>query len=424
MELLVYAIIFSAAMVAAMVVCDRLLDKQLRENPHPTRIREGSLLHLEAGEPSQHAAIAESGHDQARTLRPAEIGYLMRNGDRNHALLVMVVDLIQRRVKQQEEQSSIPQLAPYEAQMWTNVKESLKVWAQKKIDSVLPDVRKNPARFVKRLARIYDFCQGSLKVILKDVIQDPRQLKRYFKVHGILRLISDFTLAGYQGAFEEELKKDLIARGLLVTEERRARFAKLYFLLFLAGWALSLTATIFLCGSMMTGIISCVIVSGTGFLLRALMELQALIPYFEETQDLLKTLQRADWRIRLVSSVLRLIRALFIVVMISSFFVVIALSYAFYFWTASGHAEALTTMVAMFIVVQFFLAHIAFKAWHLTVEERATERGEHLLELAQKRLAGLSPLECFKKLLTTSEYDPTFSEVMAVYGPETLILLG
>jgi hypothetical protein len=39
-------------------------------------------------------------------------------------------------------------------------------------------------------------------------------------------------------------------------------------------------------------------------------------------------------------------------------------------------------------------------------------------------LASTSPLDSFKEVLQTTEYVPTFSELLALYGIETLLILA
>ena len=156
-----------------------------------------------------------------QTLRPVEIGYMLRGGDTNHALLVMGVDLLQRAAKLQLG-AAIPEPAEYEKKMWTLAKDTAKEWALKKADPYMPpDPKKNPVGFVKRIYDIYLFCTQSLKLVVKDVIADPRQLKRYFSMAGVMRLLADFISAGYQNAFDNSLRTYLVERNLLVSEDRR-----------------------------------------------------------------------------------------------------------------------------------------------------------------------------------------------------------
>jgi len=75
-------------------------------------------------------------------LRPVELGYMLRGGDTNHALLVMGVDLLQRAAKLQLG-AAVPETSEYEKKMWSLAKVSAKDWAMKKVETHLPgDLKK------------------------------------------------------------------------------------------------------------------------------------------------------------------------------------------------------------------------------------------------------------------------------------------
>lgn len=427
--------------------------------------------------------------DKDDRLRPAEFGYLVRNGDRNHAILVMAVDLLQRATKEEQgaaaldtgkeeaaliesmvsmdeepavssepvssEQVSseptaklaaadendeagqgrkarsirfalkIPELATYERQMWKNVTESLKLWTQKKIDQVSPgDVRKNPVRFVQRVTKIYDFLTGTLTIVVKDVIQDPRQLKRYFTVGGVVRLLADFTTAGYQSAFEIELKKDLLMRGMIISEQRRREISRIYLVFAGAGLLASFAAIYLLVKSALLSISIFLFASVLAFLLRAIHEGKSFLPYYSEVLHLLNTLSRSGWRIRLARLLLRFVNGLFIFVLVEVAVILLTGAYLVFLFAEKDMAVQLILLTIAFSLAHLSLINLGFKAWRLAVEERATEKGRRLMDAVKQRVANVSPVDSAAKLLQKREYDPTFSELVAIYGPEALIILS
>lgn len=360
-------------------------------------------------------------------LRPVEFGYLVRNGDRNHASLVLVVDLLQRAAKEQQEGPALklPELAVYEKQMWTNVRESVRSWAHKKIEDVHPgDIRKNPVRFIERVAWIYNFVTGTLKTMVKDIVADPRQLKRYFTIGGVLRLLADFSTTGYQSMFEKELKKDLLARGLIVSEERRLRFARVYLSIALLGMAACFTGIYFLVAPLKLAITVGAFSLVLAFLVRLIYEGKSFLPYYSEVMHLLSTLSRTGKRVTLVRFLLRLVNGLFLFIIIELTIILLIAAYLFFLWMAKDQIIDLLIVTAIFAIVEVKILNLAFKAWRLAVEERATARGMKLQSELQKKVSGVSPIETLKHLLSEKDYDPTFSELIAIYGPEALIILS
>jgi hypothetical protein len=50
--------------------------------------------------------------------------------------------------------------------------------------------------------------------------------------------------------------------------------------------------------------------------------------------------------------------------------------------------------------------------------------GLSLIKDTRQKVGQLRPLDSFKEMLQNPDYDPTFTEVMAIYGLETLFFLA
>jgi hypothetical protein len=63
--------------------------------------------------------------------------------------------------------------------------------------------------------------------------------------------------------------------------------------------------------------------------------------------------------------------------------------------------------------------------WHiLKTGNISSSRAQLIVKRTHERVAAASPLTTLKNMLTDPNYDPLFSEVLAIYGIETLWLLS
>jgi hypothetical protein len=353
-------------------------------------------------------------------LAPVEFAYLMRRGDTNHALAVLAVDLIQRAVKSQTSSTGI-RLARYELRMWEFVKDSIKTWAQEKKDQLLLEgMKKDPVAYVRRMSGIYRFFRDNLATFVVQVTKDPRQLRKYFSFAGIFKLLADFSTAGYQQSFENELRNDLIARGLLVTEERKMQAAQACFIL--AACALVVVLAVF---SQTLGIGICLGAVLVTTIARAILFIKELIPYYADVLDLLGHIHRHSWRISLFKGVVGLVRVAFHTVSILTFaggFLGIYL-FVHFFQSRLDVAQTYLLTLTLCILIRVCL-DLAIAGWQILLDEWPTSQGKLLAMQTRDRIKSASPLEEFIVVLQTGDYDQTFSEMVALYGIETLFFLA
>lgn len=358
-------------------------------------------------------------------LRPVELAYLFRHGDISHATTVMAADLIQRAVKNQLTGSVSTEIAPYESKMWTIVIKSVKDWTtQKAYHLFAKDIQKDPLRSAKHLPNLYKFLAKTAQQFLRNVIQDPRHIKRYFSFRGVLKLIADFFSAGYQKTLETELVSDLIDRGLLAPDSRKMFFSKLYLLIALSGLVISfLCAQISLADSVLALTVSIMSFGGAAFL-RFLLTLRAAIPLYTEAALVLDQVNRKSWRLVILKTILHSLSVFTFVLVLLSFIVLMAIDYM----VASAIFHAGTFMVlchfAVLTVGSLPLINLIVEAFALTCEQRPTLLAERELAQCKSRLSHLSPLISFKQMLQSADYDPQFSELLALYGTEILLLLA
>lgn len=356
---------------------------------------------------------------QSTDLRPAELAYLIRGGDITHTIIVMVVDLLQRILK-----GNI-QLASYELNISKIVKQSIKDWADKKIDAVVPrDITRDPIGQVKKLVFLYNWIRTSLKGLIAETIRDPRHLRKYLNVNGLLRLLAELSVSGYKESIRRDLRQNLLARGLMVPEDRRTKYGLIQRIIAVVGGLSALVVTWFVVNNLGIALLIClsslVVAAGT----HTLLFLKQLVPLYLEIAELVSSLDRKSWRISVLKTALQIFTMCFWIIVFT--FVGGLLLFNFALLTLFTPATAVTEML---MVVSLTLAQIAcFEAylsgWRLTVQEQPTRLAIKEIERARARLAPVSPLESFKSVLASPDYDPQFSQLLAIYGIEMFIILG
>lgn len=372
--------------------------------------------------PSQFPASPPAVSVLTTTLKPAEIAFLLRGGDVNHTIIVLAVDLIQRSIKSQNS-SFADSLADYEKSMWTIVSRSLKSWATQKVQQTLVTGAKNPIAAVRRIAFLYNFFKSSLRGLISDTIADPRQLKKYFSPHGVIRIIIDFTSSGYKMTFQDELRKSLLRRGLLVDKTIRASVGKQFFTIGTIGLIATLVVSFLFLQSGPIAFITWFSALVAAFIARTLLALRHLIPFYEELGVVVDQIRRKSFRLEIIKFILRSVNAISWGALVVS--LCITLGFGFIaikaFLPAAGWAEF--GALACMTITNFAIVDFIFNGFKLNVEECPTRTAEKQLQLMRAELEHTSPLEVFKTMLASPNYDPTFSKILALYGIETLLIL-
>lgn len=371
---------------------------------------------------TQPPAAPPAVSDLNTKLKPAEIAFLLRGGDVNHTIIVLAVDLIQRSLKSKNSSFS-DSLADYEKSMWTIVSRSLKNWATQKVQQTIVTGAKNPIAAVRRIAFLYNFFKSSLRGLISDTIADPRQLKKYFSPHGVIRIIIDFTSSGYKMTFQDELRKSLLRRGLLVHKTVRASVGKQFFAIGAIGLIATLVVSFLFLQSGAIAVITWFSALVAAFIARTLLALRHLIPFYEELGVVVDQIRRKSFRLEIIKFVLRSINAISWGALVLSLGITLGFGFIALktFLPAAGWIEfgALASMT----ITNFAIADFIFNGFRLHIEECPTRTAEKQLHLMRQELEHTSPLEAFKTVLASPDYDPTFSKILALYGIETLLIL-
>jgi hypothetical protein len=357
--------------------------------------------------------------NERNQLRPVEFAYLMRNGDGFHAMAVLVVDLVQRVVKSNISSTQIP-LADYEVAMWEVVKKSVTSWANEKKDGLmLESFKKDPAAYVRRWSGLYAFLRKSIKPFVSGVTKDPRNLRRYFSFGGIFRLIGDFSTAGYQQAFQQELKQSLLARGLIVSAQRKEIAAKVMTIVGVVGLLFAAFFSTFILHSFFLFIVAGFIAVFT----RGVLFLKSMIPFYSDILNLFTHIERGGVRLRIIQSVAVTLNNVFYGVASLVFIIGI---FCLHLYLQSSPINTPATYICAVAMSGFLIAccEILLTGLRIKTEEWQTARGHRLAEKIRNKIRTASPLDEFKNVLQNTEYDETFSDVVGLYGIETLLFLA
>lgn len=409
-------------LVALIILCVSLIGYRSiclnRAAPGIPRQRAGHIGALV----EQHPTTGEK-LDSVR-LRPVELAYIVRDGDMPHATVVLVFDLLHRAVKSLQDESQTVDLAPYERQLWGKVRDHAKRWIEERASPLIPEPRSGDIRLlVRQISGLYWLMMRSIKPFVSELLEDPRRIRRYFSVGGLLRLLADIGSAGYREALESELVRDMMVRGLLITSEARRQTVTYLVIGLVAGAIISLLLTIVLLHNAALAMSAWVLAALTAALLSLVFSLREFVPLYAELSDVVNHVQRGGWRIAVLRTLLRVfvaIAAVLLLVLASALVSLQVLLLKLVF--ACPVTFALGLSVGL-ILCWLALVSLALEAYRMKMHNQPSPLARELVRSTRGKLAGVSPLESFKSLLKNPRYDPEFSRVLAVYGIETLVIL-
>ena len=358
-----------------------------------------------------------------RELAPAELAYIMRDGDMPHTLVVMSVDLIHRQIKTGDHELS-PPLRSYEKQVWVSVKDFMKGLAHEKAGHLVPvDDIKNPVKWAMRAGALKKFIGETLHGIVQDIVEDPRHIKKYFSMTGIARLAFHFYTSNVRQAVHRELTEELLRDGFLVPEARRRRFATAGALLIPLAVALEFIASYFIPQSVAMPLLGATLLQGllNGVVLRLVLELPGFIPTYEEFAKVASELNRGGARLAIIRNVLKGGKFILAAVLVIVSVILIAtesIAVGFLFHQSAALLILAQTVLGFTVVVN------AVDCYSIAVRQQPSNVALKEAKDIRSGLARIRPLDTFRSVLSDPNYDVTLSQLVAVYGIETLWLLS
>lgn len=370
--------------------------------------------------------------DESHSLAPTEVAFLA-HGNLNFALIVLIFDLLHFEIKGSEDPENIEQLSErdryWESKLKAIFHESLKDWTKKKVQEiVIVDPRANPLGFMRRLPVLYRLISKGLRDSIEELLQDPRQIKKYFSMQGLLLVLAEISASGYKQKFQEELVSKLTAQRLLLTGLERGR----YFRICLGGFLLCqlLFLTLILLAvpglSHWHALILFAVALVSAALVKAALKARSFIPLYEELHNVLRFVPRRNFRVRLLEAFLSLINCILSALAMAVFCLLLALVAGLLYVS-----QIVTSWSSYFMLLAMFLAQLSVADWFFEAC-RVSLNSSIPSPLAEMELAKLrdnfasshaTALTAVKTMLLERKYDRNVAYLLAVYGPETLFFL-
>lgn len=377
----------------------------------------------------EQVARIDGSKEAGGELPPGELAYLLRGGDMVHTVVVIAVDLIHRFVKSNKTDDAAFAMLPYESAIWDRLKDSVISWRDRSTAELTQSLKGGGfGQWFKRVGLIKRYVANVLSAFVKTVTKDPRNLRKYFSISMVSRVALELWSSGGKERIEDVLLADLRARGLIVAESRRKRFAGL--LAALTAVAVGASAAVAV-AFVQLGLMSVAVPVGVAIvglpvaiLLRVLLFVPHLVPFYDEFAQVAKDAARYDIRFEVLRLVLGIAR--FVVRTILCFVIVVAvLAGSWILHAGFGQAiEPAIWLCVTGIVLSFAFIQLILDQYKLVVNECPSTRAVDAVKLTKNRMASTSPLACFRETLTDGEYNRSFSDIVAIYGIDTLWLLS
>jgi hypothetical protein len=362
-------------------------------------------------------------------LAPAEVAYL---GSKNvtFALAVLVFDLLHYELKNGNMPANLQITGHnrhYEAKLESIFRESLKDWTKKKFqDVVIVDPKANPIGFIRRLPVLYRFLSKGLKDSIGEILQDPRNLRKYFSVQGLMTILAEISASGYKQKFEAELVANLLAGKFLMTAKERQQACRFFAWSFLLCEVLFLALILLAVPSMSHW--HALILFATAIIaawaVKAAIQARSFIPLYEELHNVLKYVPRRNFRVKVLELFLGAVNLLLNGLSVALFCVLFSIgAVVLYFSQIATTTDTYLMLLTMFLA-QFSIADWLFEAWRLQ-SEQPSPRAAATIEIMRKHFARdhITALDALKNMLVSSEYDENVAYLLAVYGLESLFFL-
>lgn len=362
----------------------------------------------------------------APLLTPAELAYLAKSGDMSHTMMVLIVDMIQRSVKSKS--NGQPTLGePYEKAVADNVKQFIQHIAERKAGHLIPVKSLNdPIQWLLRIRAIKTFFGETLRAFVGEFLKDPLQIKRHFSWSGVMRFTLDLSTSTTKEAVKAPLHAVLMQKGMLVGERKKSAFSAVFAIgaiALLIGFVIAVHT--FLPVYRMRDLIIC---AQLGLLnavvIRAVLAIPLLVPSYEELQKIAADLPRQDLRMHLLRQALHwvalivLIWAIALVLVLGAFELLLDTAIKF-----MSTAEMIPLVLAA-TVIGLVAVQLLIDARGMAIRDQPSAAALKSVKWYHAQVAQTRPLSELKNMLSDSNYDPLFSNVLAIYGLETLWFLG
>ncbi len=363
-----------------------------------------------------------------KDVHPVELAYLFRPGDSSHCLIVLLVDSVHKELKNQ--QSGDFQLSKilYEAEVWPKVKTYIKDWSVQKAQQIVPEISsKNPLKIAGAVWRMREWFWNVVKGFFSELIQDPLHLRKYFSPVGLVRLFVSVAGTGVKETLCSNVRRTLLTKKLLVEEENRNSASR-----FLTGFAcihlITIALAISISGISRSDATFLFVLFGllNGLILRILIWLPTLLPHFDEINKVLASVSKKGLRISVMRSLFGTANGAFWF-LTAVFGIGIGLSQAAilgYFFGMHSSMWVLNLVGIALLTLNFLVIfEICFRSMMVATTEQLTEAGSEALELHHEELKDARLVQTISAAMSNPSYSEELSDIVAIYGIETLFLV-
>lgn len=383
----------------------------------------GPAKHGLAGNPQAQV----SKKHQLRSLSPTEVAYLSKEGDGTFALIVILFDILHREVKDKIVGGEIEKFddnqRTYELALRKAAGGSLKDWTMRKVEGIAGSPRKDPVRFVTKLPGAYKLIRKGVDETLREVVRDPRNIKKFISVPGLLRLAADIGATGYRVTLANELKEQLTDDGFLATDETRHHTIKILLSLFALCQILLLALILLTIPSQFHACVIYFCALFAAFVVHACTGAREFIPLYSDLSRALAQVQGTNFRIATVRVVLNLVTLVLNILSIIAFFLLFGTGSLFLYLTHTVTSFTTYLMLVAQMLVQYIAFSYLVEAYKLSVGEMPTGEARHSLALLKREYKQEATLDSLKSMLGENDYSPDLSYLIALYGLETLFLI-
>ncbi len=364
------------------------------------------------------------------SVSPAELAYLLRPADSTHCMMVLTVDFLQKGLKSPAALDEELQALDFKQEIWRMVKEYIKTWSEQKSHELLPELKTgSPLRILRGLWRIRLFVLDTIKVFFADIIKDPLQIRKYFSVTGLVRLFVSSLSSNLKTKLGDNLHASLLQKNLLLSSETRQLYAN--YLNILA--VIHLAVCVLICvlvphqihwQSMLVLVVSAV---ANALLWRTIGELRNAIPFYEELALALRSVKREGYRFAIVRFLVWLVqKGVFLACLVTAAFTIgLETLILHQFFILQAVAWYFCTLGILAFSVNFLvMIDSLFESSRLASTDQVTSEGLKVLALCRSRMRNIGPIAALTNTLSDPDYNAQLSEVVAIYGIETLVLLA
>ncbi|MBX9722287.1 MAG: hypothetical protein K2X81_12880 [Candidatus Obscuribacterales bacterium] len=364
------------------------------------------------------------------SVAPAELAFLLRPDDLTHCMVVTAVDLLQKGVKSPSSLGEEVYALEFKQEIWRVVTEYIKTWSEQKTQALLPELKtRSPVKILGGLWRVRIFILESIKGFYSEFIKDPLHIRKYFSVSGLLRLLVSLLASNLKNKLGDNVRSALLLKRLLVDPDSRQRCASRIQMLAILHIAVSVLLFYFCPAQISFIAIVVLVIAGlsNAMVLRGVAQLSQSIPFFEEVNLALKGIKRDGARISVLRFVIwviekgifLLLSVLAVIVLIVQTFVLFELcmpkTLPWYFSTIALVAYSANSLVILDAIIT--------SAW-LANTDQVTSEGDKAIARCHARLRDVGPIKALSNSLADPEYNEELSELVALYGIETLVLLA